>query len=79
MKTSKAIILIFFSFFSLITFSQNKKVDAKQAEIFYNKAVNNFENNLLDEATTNIDKSITLNPNNSNSYYIKGVNQAKAT
>lgn len=77
MKTSKAIILIFFSFFSLITFSQNKKVDAKQAEIFYNKAVNNFENNLLDEATTNIDKSITLNPNNSNSYYIKGVIKQK--
>jgi Tfp pilus assembly protein PilF len=73
MKILKTIMLIFFSFFSLITFSQNKKEDVKQAEIFYNKAINNFENNLLKEALTNIDKSIKLNPNNSDSYYIKGV------
>lgn len=70
---SKFTILIILSFLSLYSFSQSNKTDKKQAEIFYNKAIKNFESRQLDEGIINIDKAIKFDPNNSNSYYIKGV------
>lgn len=65
--------LVILSFFSFCSYSQNNKIDKKQAEIYYNKAVTNFENGQLDEAIQNIDKAIRFDTNASNSYYIKGV------
>lgn len=75
---SKSISLIILSLFSFTSFSQNNKIDKKQAEIYYNKAVTNFENGQLDEAIINIDKSIKFDPTTSNSYYIKGVIRQKS-
>jgi len=48
-------------------------LNSKDAELFYNKAKSNLEDNYLSEAMVNINKSISNNPSNSNSYYIKGI------
>ncbi len=51
--------------------SQTKKTSI--AETYYKSAVNSIETNDLDNAIIYINKSISIESNNSNAYYTKGV------
>ncbi len=72
MKRIKIIIYSVLMFSITITYSQISKKSI--AETYYNNAKTIFEQNGdLGNAMININKSIKLEPNNSNAYYIKGV------
>lgn len=52
-------------------YSQTKK--SSIAEAYYKSAVSSIETNDVDNAIIYINKSISIEPNNSNAYYTKGV------
>lgn len=71
MKTITNLTLIILLFLSYNTQAQAKK--NSMAESYYKSAVNSFETGNLDSAIESINKSISIEPNNSNAYYTKGV------
>lgn len=71
MKTIKYLIFTIALILSYNTHSQTRKTST--AETYYKSAVSSFETGDLDDAIVNINKSISIEPNNSNAYYTKGV------
>ncbi|MFV8345949.1 tetratricopeptide repeat protein [Flavobacterium sp. ZB4P13] len=71
MKNLKKLIYLLIIFLSTNIYSQtNQKTNA---ETYYKSAVSLFQTGDLDNAIININKSISIEPNNSNAHYTKGV------